>query len=214
MYYIYNGVKVEYLDICLIGFGCQKVNPQDMKNIISLGFVFLLSSSVCICQTKKELEEKINQLTLDNQKIMSELISVKTQLLDVKQELASVKIENEKLRSQLASQSTETAPKESMGIIGNTPQNSNTGSVRPDDGRCQAITAKGTQCSRNAEPGSQYCWQHKSIYDPNSTQQKVVSTPAQKSSSSSTYGGRTIYTGPRGGKYYINSHGNKTYIKR
>lgn len=27
-------------------------------------------------------------------------------------------------------------------------------------------------------------------------------------------GGRTIHTGPRGGKYYINSRGNKTYVKR
>jgi hypothetical protein len=26
--------------------------------------------------------------------------------------------------------------------------------------RCQAITKKGTQCSRNAKPGSRYCWQH------------------------------------------------------
>lgn len=26
--------------------------------------------------------------------------------------------------------------------------------------RCQAITKKGTQCSRNARPGSSYCWQH------------------------------------------------------
>ncbi len=34
------------------------------------------------------------------------------------------------------------------------------------------------------------------------------STPSYKSGSS-----RTIYTGPRGGSYYINSNGNKTYIK-
>lgn len=27
-------------------------------------------------------------------------------------------------------------------------------------GRCQATTKKGTQCSRKAQPGSQYCWQH------------------------------------------------------
>lgn len=27
-------------------------------------------------------------------------------------------------------------------------------------GRCQAITKKGAQCSRKAQPGSQYCWQH------------------------------------------------------
>ena len=29
-----------------------------------------------------------------------------------------------------------------------------------DPGRCQAITKKGTQCSRRAMPGSIYCWQH------------------------------------------------------
>lgn len=27
-------------------------------------------------------------------------------------------------------------------------------------GRCQATTKKGTQCKRNAKPGSSYCWQH------------------------------------------------------
>lgn len=27
-------------------------------------------------------------------------------------------------------------------------------------GQCQAITKKGTQCKRNAMPGSKYCWQH------------------------------------------------------
>jgi micrococcal nuclease len=33
-------------------------------------------------------------------------------------------------------------------------------SAQPVSGRCQAITKKGTQCSRRAKPGSQYCWQH------------------------------------------------------
>ncbi|SFI35097.1 hypothetical protein [Halpernia frigidisoli] len=32
------------------------------------------------------------------------------------------------------------------------------------------------------------------------------------STSSDTYNGRTIHTGPRGGRYYINRNGNKTYI--
>jgi hypothetical protein len=27
-------------------------------------------------------------------------------------------------------------------------------------GRCQAMTRKGTQCSRRAKAGSSYCWQH------------------------------------------------------
>ncbi len=26
--------------------------------------------------------------------------------------------------------------------------------------RCQAVTKKGTQCKRKAQPGSNYCWQH------------------------------------------------------
>lgn len=38
-------------------------------------------------------------------------------------------------------------------------------------------------------------------------------TPSYSSySSSPVY--RTVYTGPRGGNYYINSNGNKTYVRR
>ena len=32
--------------------------------------------------------------------------------------------------------------------------------------------------------------------------------------STSYSGSRTIYTGPRGGRYYYNSSGNKTYVRR
>ena len=31
----------------------------------------------------------------------------------------------------------------------------------PGTKRCQAITQDGDQCKRNAEKGSNYCWQHK-----------------------------------------------------
>lgn len=73
-------------------------------------------------------------------------------------------------------------------------------------GQCKALTQAGSQCKRNAAEGSSYCWQH---------QTKAPSSTTAKSSSTSTSGsGRTIYTGPRGGKYYINSNGNKTYIRR
>ena len=30
---------------------------------------------------------------------------------------------------------------------------------------------------------------------------------------SSEYNGKKVYTGPRGGRYYINKNGNKTYIE-
>ena len=40
-----------------------------------------------------------------------------------------------------------------------------------------------------------------------SNSKKVYRVNSQKSN------GRVIYTGPKGGRYYINSNGNKTYIK-
>lgn len=46
-----------------------------------------------------------------------------------------------------------------------------------------------------------------SYYSPSS-----YSTPTYSSPSSST--SRDIQTGPRGGQYYINSNGNKTYVKK
>jgi methylphosphotriester-DNA--protein-cysteine methyltransferase len=35
------------------------------------------------------------------------------------------------------------------------------------DGQCQAITKKGTRCTRKAVSGSKYCWQHKNYGDKN-----------------------------------------------
>jgi micrococcal nuclease len=40
------------------------------------------------------------------------------------------------------------------------PAPSSSPSPSVSSGRCQAITQKGTQCSRRAQSGSQYCWQH------------------------------------------------------
>jgi hypothetical protein len=31
------------------------------------------------------------------------------------------------------------------------------------DGRCEAITLKGTRCKRRAQTNSHYCWQHQSL---------------------------------------------------
>ena len=38
--------------------------------------------------------------------------------------------------------------------------NSSSSSLGSTDGRCAAITKKGTRCSRKAAAGSIYCWQH------------------------------------------------------
>ncbi len=68
-------------------------------------------------------------------------------------------------------------------------------------GRCKAITQAGSQCKRDAQDESGYCWQHKD---------KDKVSPSSSPASSSG----TIHTGPRGGKYKINSKGNKVYIKK
>lgn len=39
-------------------------------------------------------------------------------------------------------------------------------------------------------------------------------TPSYSSYNYASSSSRTIHTGPRGGRYYINSNGNKTYVKR
>jgi hypothetical protein len=44
------------------------------------------------------------------------------------------------------------------------------------------------------------------------TPSPAATAPAATGASSGSY--RTINTGPRGGRYYINKNGNKTYIKR
>lgn len=92
-----------------------------------------------------------------------------------------------------------------------------------DGGRCQATTKKGTQCKRNAAEGSDYCWQHggtkKTSYNNKKDYNKSEKSnnnkaKIEKTSTGETYNGKIVHTGPRGGKYYINKNGNKTYIKR
>lgn len=50
-------------------------------------------------------------------------------------------------------------------------------------------------------------------YNQSTYNSNYTSTPTYNYSNTSSGGGRTIYTGSRGGKYYINSNGNKTYVK-
>jgi colicin import membrane protein len=81
--------------------------------------------------------------------------------------------------------------------------------------RCKATTKAGAQCKRTVDNGSEYCWQHKKDHETKTTPSSIISTPKSSGSSGGATGtGKTIITGPRGGKYYINKNGNKTYIKR
>lgn len=97
-------------------------------------------------------------------------------------------------------------------------------------GQCKGITQKGARCKRMVSNSNGYCWQHQSQVTASVTteKQKADTTTKKKNSSTTekkvnssnkkqsgdTYNGHQVQTGPRGGRYYINSHGNKTYIKR
>lgn len=86
---------------------------------------------------------------------------------------------------------------ENAGVVA---QNQDKTSSTTAETQCAAMTKDGTQCSRTAQYGSRYCWQH---------------IEKLKNSSSSSYNsGHVWHTGPRGGQYYINSKGNKVYRKR
>lgn len=94
--------------------------------------------------------------------------------------------------------------------------------------QCKGITKSGTQCKRMTTNASGYCWQHQSqasgqnrseseddiYYNSNSSSSSSSSTTSSSSSTSSNSGSYEIQTGPRGGKYYINSSGKKVYVKR
>lgn len=173
-----------------------------MKNFIT--FIFVTSFIFCTAQSKKELETRIGVIEKSHVELMTEVGNLKQEIAVLNSEISSLKRENDLLKQVIDNQQSK--PHDSEESIQNAVEVSST------PGQCKAITSKGTHCSRKADPGSEYCWQHKKTYEPNSTPSKVTSTPSK---SSGTIGsGRTIYTGPRGGKYYINSKGNKTYIKK
>ncbi len=67
---------------------------------------------------------------------------------------------------------------------------------------------------------AQFCWPLTTINDgkeKDTWERKGCATNHYKSdfikNSEAVYNNHTIYTGPIGGQYYINSNGNKTYIK-
>jgi colicin import membrane protein len=183
-----------------------------MKKTASLCAIllFAITISTLNAQTKKEIAQKLQVLEKENLEFKSEINSIKQSFIDLQREINQTKVENESLKIQI-SELKKSAAIQPYGIVDNKEQTS----PNQTPGRCKAITAKGTQCSRTAEPSSDYCWQHKSTYEPNSQPSNLIS-PIKSSGSSggSTGSGRVIHTGPRGGKYYINSKGNKTYIKR
>ncbi len=77
--------------------------------------------------------------------------------------------------------------------------------------QCKGTTKSGTRCKNKTLNANGYCHLHQSQV---SSSGNTVIKSTTKSTKSSYSGSKTIHTGPRGGKYYINKNGNKTYIKK
>ncbi len=169
-----------------------------MKKLFFLVLIFC--SFISFSQTKTELK--------------SEIESLKIQVETLTNEVKAQKSENEHLKSLMISKLEEVSNSIKTFQGSATPESKDSPTEKADEkatvgkGQCKAITAAGTQCKRSASEGSDYCWQHQGYSGSKSTVKSSGS-----SSGTSTGSGRTIQTGPRGGKYYINKNGNKTYIK-
>jgi hypothetical protein len=163
--------------------------------------IALLLSITAFPQSKKELQLKIDSLITVTNTLKNETEALKSENIALKN--AINKIES------TVNEAANSFPKTANQQIGTTTGTSTTpsSSEQPIKKQCKATTQSGTQCSRNSEDGSDYCWQHK-------TQTSATPSTTPKPGSSSYSGSKSIQTGSRGGQYYINSKGNKTYVKR
>ena len=155
-------------------------------------FCLLFMGNLLFGQTKNELLFEINKLKASQELNNSELTKLKSEISDIKISIRSLTEENLSLKSKLSSQQT-------IQVSDTTKKN------QGNSGQCQAITASGKQCSRMAQSGSKYCWQHQSY------ENKTGNTNSKTSGTNNL--GSGLQTGPRGGQYYINSSGKKTYVK-
>lgn len=161
-----------------------------MKKLLLLLAILLLSVEA-FPQNRKELKREI-----ENYK--KALTAVQEENAELKQENILLYCQLEKIRLFIL-QATDRSQIDSL-IADRMPSVVNDQTTQPSQSnRCTATTNKGTRCSRNAQSGSAYCWQHQNYESKN------------KSEYSS---GHTWHTGPRGGQYYINSKGNKVYKKK
>lgn len=162
-----------------------------MKVLILVSILFLFAG--CATTEKvNELESKVIDLQGQVDQLGSQVTEYKTKLDAINDDINSV---NENIKSLNKNFPTTSGIK--------TIENKKEDNLSKP-GQCKAITKAGAQCTRTAMSGSEYCWQH----------QGYSKTVSKDNSSSGNSSDGTIYTGPRGGKYYINKNGKKTYIRK
>lgn len=117
-----------------------------MKRVLFISF--LVSIFMSCDNSTNNMREDMELLKSQNERIIEKIDSLDTRISKLEDNLSIV---NRKLKVKKFKYS-ETSP------TSQTLEQSITNTSY--SGRCQAITKKGTQCSRKAQAGRDYCWQH------------------------------------------------------
>lgn len=152
-----------------------------MRNIFAFFLVLLFISSSC-SQLNSEMNSKIwhlnskidslsgkvEELTTLTELQDEELMWLQNELAELKKakggsDLTSFTPSATPLTKPLATPSGKPSAKPAV------PVSKTTGK---EDTRCLALTNSGKRCSRTALEGSDYCWQHKEIYEPEMPEKK------------------------------------------
>lgn len=177
-----------------------------MKSPILI-FLLLFFAAYAFPQSKKDLAAQINLLSVKIDAVNSKFELLSEQNKSLNKDITSLNLKLSDSEREI--QSLKSQLNQGNSLQEKPSQPSSEKNLQNPSKRCKAITSAGSQCSRNADEGSEYCWQHKKTYEPDKP-----SKSTSGSNGSSNYNGKEIQTGPRGGQYYINSKGNKTYIKK
>lgn len=136
-----------------------------MRHLYVIFLLLLFISSSC-SQLNSEMNSKIWELSsrVDSLSGKVEELTTLTELQDeelmwLQNELVELK-KNKEEKTATPSATPLAAPLSKTAV------------KEPVDTQCQAITNSGKRCSRTALKGSDYCWQHKATYEPE--------TPAKK----------------------------------
>lgn len=164
-----------------------------MKKIALLILLIIAAVVPTLGQSRTEMRKEIA-------KLKAQLDSCQVVIGNLKSEKDNLIFQIEEIKKFINNYPKHTEAARGTKVAANSSSSSTTTAATPAKAKqCAAITKAGTRCSRTAEAGSDYCWQHK---QPSS------------SSSSSYNSGHVWHTGPRGGQYYINSNGKKVYRRK
>lgn len=133
-----------------------------MKKIHLLFFILLSFSTSLLSQTKKETIDKLERQVLELQenyvKLNTKAVILEEKLKFAEKEIKELKTEIFQIKS-AQNNNTSKNPLIQNSEESNVQKSQNQ-SQPQSSGQCQATTKKGTRCSRKAQSGRSYCFQH------------------------------------------------------